>query len=137
MAILLFCELTTPHRGAEVRLDSLLCDLALLLCAVAPLLGIQPDLCSARPVLLLSEADVGVPLDVEGEGNKYVANNGGNNTDDRRPFADLGCCVPTVDSILAHRCRLEELHKLGVETAWRLLMRKGSSIMTSNCNHAW
>ena len=84
----LFCRALTVRRlsilqwDVQIGFDSILCDIALLR-PVASLTILRASFIPWLRLLLLlsSEPYVGVALDIEGEGDEDVANNGGNDAD--------------------------------------------------------
>ena len=80
--------LSILKRGVQVGFHPILCD-GFLLRPIAPLTVLSaPCIPWLPPLLLLSiEAYVSVTLDIEGEGDEDVANDGGDDADEGRPFA--------------------------------------------------
>ena len=81
------------QRGIQVSFHPVLRDIALL-CPVS-LLTIYCMCCIPCLLLLLlsSETEMGVTLNIEGEGDENVADDGGDDTDKGRPFSQLGASI--------------------------------------------
>lgn len=85
--VLTVCRVFVAQRGVQVSFYSILCDVALL----RPIAALTIVHVSCVPwclllFLLSSEPYVGVALDVEGEGDEYITNDGGDDADEGRPF---------------------------------------------------
>ena len=80
---LTICRLFALQRGVQVGFDPVLCDITLLR-PITPIAILHvsrvPRLLSF--LLLSGEPDVGITLDVKGEGDENVANYSGDNADE-------------------------------------------------------
>ena len=81
------------QAGIQISFYPVLCNIALL-CPVS-LLTIFGMCCIPCLLLLLlsSKTDMGVTLDVEGEGDENVADDGGDDADKGRPFSQFGASI--------------------------------------------
>ena len=84
------------QTGIQVSFYPVLRDIALL-CPVT-LLTIYCMCCIPCPLLLLlsSKTEMGVTLNVEGEGDENVADDGGDDADKGRPFSQLGPSIAVI-----------------------------------------
>ena len=85
--VLTIRRLSVLQWGVQISFNPVLCDITLL----RPNAPVTVIFVSCVPWLLLllllsSEPYVGVALDIEGKGNENVANDGGDDADERRPF---------------------------------------------------
>ena len=82
------CRLFALQWGVQIGFDPVLCDITLLrsiaLMAIIHMSRVPGFLLF---LLLSGEPDVGITLDVEGEGDENVANDGGDNADEGGPFS--------------------------------------------------
>ena len=85
---LTICRLFALQWGVQVGFYPVFCDTTLL--RSIALVAIVHVCCVPRFLLFLllsGEPDVGIALNVEGEGDENVANDGGDNADEGRPFS--------------------------------------------------
>ena len=85
--VLTICRRSALQGGVQIGFYPIFCDVTLLR-SIAPVTIIQV---SCVPwfllfLLLSTEPYVGVALDVEGEGDENVADDGGDDPDEGRPF---------------------------------------------------
>lgn len=85
--VLTICRPSALQRDVQIGFYPVLCDITLLR-SIAPVTIIYVSCipCFLLFLLLSSEVYVGIALDVEGKGDENVANNGGNDADEGRPF---------------------------------------------------
>ena len=85
---LTICRLFALHWGVQVGFYPVLCNITLLRS-----IALMAILHASRVpgfllfLLLPGEPDVGITLDVKGEGDENVANDGGDNADEGGPFS--------------------------------------------------
>ena len=85
---LTICRLFALQRGVQVGFYPVFCDTTLLRSIVLVAIIHVSRVPRFLLFLLLSgEPDVGIALDVEGEGDENVSNDGGDNADEGRPFS--------------------------------------------------
>lgn len=98
--VLTVCRLSVLQWDVQVGFYPVFCNVALLgPIALLTIFGVPCIPWLLLLFLLSSESYVGVALDIEGEGDENVANDGGDDADEGRPFPQLGASVTVVRDI--------------------------------------